>query len=358
MYRNTYVKVYLDHIKRNVETMIQTFPDYQYYFAVVKADCYGHYGERPIQKMIEAGCNYLAVSSLDEAMAVRKQFPSIPILCLEPIAVSDIEVAFSNHITLTICSLEEADEISHCPYKGKVHLKVNTGMNRLGFSSKEDLQAVYQILKKSKTIEIEGIYTHIYDAMNEEKTKKQFTRFEESTSMLPLSDIPIVHVTASEATERYPKLPFVNGCRFGIMMYGFTTSDQLQLESTFTVESEVLQIQQLHLHETVGYDGIYEAKEEGELIAVVAIGYADGIIRANRGRSVYIHGRPYPIVGNICMDMLFVRVDESVQVHDLVQVIKDKEHILEIAHMLHTVPHEVLTSISKRVPRIYIESKK
>ena len=94
MYRNTYVKVYLDHIKRNVETMIQTFPDYQYYFAVVKADCYGHYGERPIQKMIEAGCNYLAVSSLDEAMAVRKQFPSIPILCLEPIAVPISKLLF------------------------------------------------------------------------------------------------------------------------------------------------------------------------------------------------------------------------------------------------------------------------
>lgn len=93
------------------------------------------------------------------------------------------------------------------------------------------------------------------------------------------------------------------------------------------------------------------------MIAVVAIGYADGIVRANRGRSVYIHGRPYPIVGNICMDMLFVRVDESVQVHDLVQVIKDKEHILEIAHMLHTVPHEVLTSISKEFLEFILNQK-
>lgn len=354
MYRNTVARIYLNHIENNVKKMIQAFPNYQYYFAVVKADCYGHYGEKPIQKMIDAGCNYLAVSSLDEALEVRQHFSDIPILCLEPINLRDIEIASQNHITLTIAS-DEIDAYLNGTSKVKVHLKVNTGMNRLGFSSKEILQKCYQRLKANSNIEIEGIYTHIYDAVNQQRTERQFQLFQELTSLIPIDCFPIVHVTASEATELYPKLPFVNGCRFGIMMYGFTKRNDLQLESTFTVESEILQIQTLHKNDTVGYDGIYQATEEGEKIAVVAIGYADGIVRANCGRFVYIHDKKYPIVGNICMDMLFVRVDDTVHKHDKVVVIKDTAHILEIAKHLHTVPHEVLCNISKRVPRIYEE---
>lgn len=353
MYRNTYVKISLNNIKRNVEKMISTFPDYQYYFAVVKADSYGHYGNRPIEKMIEAGCNYLAVSSLDEAMQIRNYFSDIPILCLEPISTEYIPVAAENNITLTISSTEIEEYLKQLPHKLKVHLKVNTGMNRLGLSTKEELSKCYNRLKQNRQIEIEGIFTHIYEATNELKTKRQFKCFEDLTTTIPLDTIPIIHITASEATELYPKLPYVNGCRFGIMMYGFSKTNKIKLDSTFTLISEVIQIQTLNKNDTVGYDAAYQATEDKERIAIVSIGYADGITRANTGRIIYINEKEYSIVGNICMDMLFVKVDEQVSVHDKVYIIKDVEHIKTIANHLHTVPQEVMCNISKRVPRVY-----
>lgn len=356
MYRNTKVIVYLNNLRENVRKMKQTYPFYQYYFGVVKADSYGHYGEKPIQAIIDGGCNYLAVSSLDEALEVRKHFSNIPILCLEPIEAEFISIAAQNHITITIDNIDDLRDLLKQSFSQlKVHIKLNTGMNRLGFSKREEVNLCYQTLKHDIRIQVEGIYTHIFHALNEETTKKQFTMFEYLTNDIPFDEIPIVHITASDATALYPKLPYVNGCRFGIMMYGFSQDKSISLASTFTVTSEVLQIQTLQKGDTVGYDGIYRATEDKEKIAVVAIGYADGIVRANSGRYVYIHDQKYPIVGNICMDMLFVRVDDRVKEHDEVVIIKDVEHINEIACYIHTVPHEILCSISKRVPRIYKE---
>lgn len=356
MYRNTKVIVHLNNIRENVRKMKQAYPFYQYYFGVVKADSYGHYGEKPIQAIIDGGCNYLAVSSLDEALEVRKHFSDIPILCLEPIESEFISIADQNHITITIDNMDDLKDLLKQSFAQlKVHIKLNTGMNRLGFSKREEVNMCYQMLKHDIRIQVEGIYTHIFHALNEETTKKQFTMFEYLTKDISFNEIPIVHITASDATALYPKLPYVNGCRFGIMMYGFSQDKNISLASTFTVTSEVLQIQTLQKGDTVGYDGVYQATEDKEKIAVVAIGYADGIVRANSGRYVYIHDQKYPIVGNICMDMLFVRVDDRVKEHDEVVIIKDVEHINEIACYIHTVPHEILCSISKRVPRIYKE---
>lgn len=354
-YRKTYVKINLQHIENNVKLLIQKNAGYQYYFGVVKADCYGHYGPKPIQAMIDGGCNYLAVSSLDEAIAVRKFFEEIPILCLEPIAVENLKVASQYHITITVGSMNYLKELENVDDYLTVHIKVNTGMNRLGFSHREEITKAYYRLIQKENIKLEGIYTHIYDASDEERTNRQFELFQKFTASIPLKNIPIVHLTASDATTLYPKLSFANGCRFGISMYGFTLDQHLKLQSTFQVVSEVIQIQTLQKGDCVGYDGIYQATTNGERIAVVSIGYADGIVRSNTGRYVYIHNKKYPIVGNICMDMLFVKVDESVVEHDEAIVIKDVEHIYEIAKFLNTICHEVMCNISKRVPRLYKE---
>ena len=152
----------------------------------------------------------------------------------------------------------------------------------------------------------------------------------------------------------YDKPDFVNGCRLGIIMYGFTTEKILGLPSTFRLISEVVKINELQKGDTLGYNGAFEA-EENTKIAVVSIGYADGVIRKNTGRMVYINDKPYEIVGNICMDMMFVKVDDEVQVHDEVEVLRDNEHIEEVAKYLDTIPYEILCSVGKRVPRIYIE---
>ena len=350
MYRNTYVEVNLSSIKNNVKKLIEKYSNYKYYFGVVKADCYGHNGNDTVKTIIDAGCNYLAVATLDEAMEIRKDIKDIPILCLGIIDKKYIPICIENNITITISNLDYIKELDSYDNL-KVHIKVNTGMNRLGVSSKNEFNEVYKLIKE-KNLLLEGVYTHIYNVGDNNDTINQFNTFEIITSDIDLNSIPIVHVGASEATEFYPKKEYANGCRLGIAIYGLIDYPDIEFDSTFSLYSEVIQINKVDSG-TVGYNGTYKANND--LIAVVPIGYADGIIRKNTGRFVYINNKPYKIVGNVCMDMLFVKVDESVKVGDKVTIIKDIEHIKEIANHLDTITYEVICSISKRVPRIHIK---
>lgn len=350
MYRKTYVEVNLSHIKNNVSKIIKKYHEYQYYFGIVKAGCYGHQNQ-VIQSVIEGGCNYLAVALLEEALEIRKQFPKIPILCLGIITSDEVELCVQNQITITINSLEMAKQLLqvNCTHL-HVHIKLNTGMNRLGISSLKELKEVMRVLENH--VFIEGIYTHIYDAKIKERTEKQLAKFQELLTNIEYQKIPIIHVFASEALTNYLKIDYINGCRLGIIMYGFTSNSSLKLESTFSLYSIVLQIQDLEKGETVGYNGAYIAKEK-ERIAIVPIGYADGVIRKNTGRNVYINEKPYPIVGNICMDMLFIKIGDDIKVGDKVVLLKDNKHIEEVAQYLETIPYEIMCMISSRVPRIY-----
>lgn len=373
LHRNTYLEINLKNIKENVEKIKKKYDNYKYYFAVVKADAYGHGEVETARACIDGGCNYLAVATLDEALNIRKEIKDIPILCLGVIPSKYIKICKEQNITITISSLDYAKELvsgltkanaldnikltekceKGCNINGlKAHLKVNTGMNRLGISNQEELEQAIEIIKEQGIV-LEGIFTHIYEAENKRNYNKQIEKFEELVLNIDLSAIPIVHVSASEALVNYKKLDFVNGTRLGIIIYGFTDKKELNLQSTFRVCSEVIQINDLENGDIVGYNGLYKANEN-EKIAVVPIGYADGIIRKNTGRDVFINNTRYPIVGNICMDMLFVKVDDTVRLHDKVELLKDINHIIEVSNHLETIPYEILCSISKRVNRIYI----
>ncbi len=351
MYRDTYVEVNLNNLKYNVQELIKKYNNYKYYFGVVKADCYGHDNNLAVKTIIEAGCNYLAVATLDEAIEIRKDIKDIPILCLGIIDEKYIQTCIDNNVTITISNLEYLNNLD-LNKQLKVHIKINTGMNRLGINNKKEFNEVYNKIKNSNLI-LEGIYTHIYNATNKEETMNQYKVFEEITSDIDLKDIPIVHVGASEATEFYEKREYANGCRLGISMYGLIDYEDFDFKSTFSLYSKVIQINEVE-NGTVGYNGTYKVNDK-EKIAVVPIGYADGIIRKNTGRNVYINDKAYKIVGNICMDMLFVKVDDTVKVGDKVAIIKDIEHIKEIAKHLDTITYEVTCSIGKRVPRKYIK---
>lgn len=352
-YRQTYVEVNLKQIEKNISKIIKKYNDYKYYFGVVKADCYGHDTNRVVKSVIKGGCNYLAVSSLEEALQIRKSIKDIPILCIGIILKEYLDICCENNITVTIPSLEYAMEIpKKLSKKLKCHIKIDTGMNRIGIKNKDELEYTYHILKE-RGFNIEGLFTHIYDASNSRKSKKQFQVFEKLTENIPLNDIPIIHLAQSETLTNYPMLPYVNGCRLGIIMYGFTNDETLDLKSTFSLKSQVIQIKELKKNETVGYGGVYKAKND-EIIGIVAIGYADGIIRKNTGRYVYINNREYKIIGNICMDMLMIKIDEYVSLYDEVEIIKDIEHMNTIAKHLNTIPYEIMCNITKRVPRKYI----
>lgn len=351
-YRDTYAVINLKNIQDNVKKIINKYNIYDYYFGVVKADCYGHNDLKVVDAIIKGGCNYLVVALLEEALEIRKQFKSIPILCLGIIPTTYLNIAEENNITITINSLEYAKEVVDTKLKNlKIHIKINSGMNRLGISSKEEFIDTYNLLEKNN-IFVEGIYTHIYNASNIEDTKKQFNIYKTFTNDIDKKKVPIFHIAASEALTNYEKMDFVNGCRLGIIMYGFTENKSLDLKSTFSVYSKIIQINYLKKGDTLGYSGAYTAKND-EKIGVVCIGYADGIIRKNTGRYVYINDKPYKIVGNICMDMLFVKIDDDVKVNDKVVILKDINHINEVSNYLDTIPYEILCEIGKRVPRLY-----
>lgn len=353
MYRNTYVQIDLQNIKENVQKIIKRYSNYKYYFGVVKADCYGHDDVKTVKAIIDGGCNYLCVATLEEALEIRKKIEDIPILCLGVILKDYIDICKTKNITVTIPSLEYVKKLKNENIENlKVHIKINTGMNRLGIKESEELKEVYKILEKKKA-NIEGIYTHIYEANNKQKYDIQIEKFEELLEDIPKERIPIIHTSASEAMSNYNKIDDVNGCRLGIIMYGFTENKELNLKSTFSLKSQIIQINNLKPGETVGYNGKYIAKEN-EKIAVVSIGYADGILRKNTGRTVFINEKEYKIVGNICMDMLFVKIDDTVKLYDTVEILKDIEHIESVAKYLDTIPYEVMCSIGKRVPRKYI----
>lgn len=354
MNRNTYVEINLKNMEENIKRIIKKHHHYKHYIGVVKADCYGHYGnKKTIKTILNGGCDYLAVATLDEAIEIRKDNKEIPILCLGIIPLIHLDKCEKYQVTLTIPNLAYAKKlITAKDKKLKVHIKINTGMNRLGIKDKKELTETYKLLKQNK-ITIEGIYTHIHSPLNKESTNAQFKTFEEITSDIDLKSIPMVHIGASETTLYYDKPLYVNSCRLGIAMYGLVESKEIKFLSTFSLCSEVIEINEVE-NDIIGYNAAYKATGK-EKIAVVAIGYADGIIRKNTGRFVYINDKKYHIVGNICMDMMFVKVDDSVNIGDKVVVIKDINHIKEIAKYLDTIPYEVICTISKRVPRIYID---
>lgn len=259
MYRNTYIEVNLKNIESNVREIIKKYDDYKYYFGVVKADCYGHNDIETVNAIIKGGCNYLAVATLEEALEIRKQITDIPILCLGIIPLEYIDICEKNNITITISNLEYLEKLIINENRSlKVHIKVNTGMNRLGTNNKEEFNKIYEIINKSQ-LTLEGIYTHIFNAINQNDTNKQFSKFQEITEDIDLNEIPIVHICASDATMMYKKLPYANGCRLGINMYGLIENTEIPLLPTFSLYSEVIQINTVE-NETVGYSRKLQSK--------------------------------------------------------------------------------------------------
>ena len=347
-YRNTYVDVNLKNLNYNIKKIINHYNGYKYYIGVVKADSYGHYSNKVVNEIIESGCNYLAVSSLDEAVEIRKDF-NIPILCLGVIKENYIKVCEENNIDITITNIEYLNKVKD--YKVNVHIKIDTGMNRLGTKTKEEFNKMYNAIKESN-LNLKGIFTHIYNASNQEKTINQIEKFKKITSDINLNDIDMVHISQSDTLSNYEKIDICNGCRLGIIMYGLN-DDKLELKNTFNLHSEIIEIKHLKPGESVSYNGIYKSKDN-EIIGIVSIGYADGVNRRLKGANVYINDKKYQIIGNICMDMLMVKIDNTVKLGDKVYIYKDNNHIKYLSNYLDTIPYELICNISKRVERNYI----
>lgn len=385
MQRKTYAVIDSNILEKNVKEIKNKYPDYKYYFGVVKNNCY-HHGMKSIVSLIQAGINYLAVSSLEEAIQARHYTTEIPILCLEVIDLEFIDDVINYDITLTVESLEYFKKLCERDLYSalKIHLKLDSGMHRLGFLDKEEIKEVVDKINSSSKMILEGIYSHFATSgITDAYWDKQVENFLEITSLIDLEKIPIVHFGRSLTLVNHPKLSFCNGIRLGIVLFGFsqnritgkgiknklrvlkrkclqkknkcsetTLENNLQLQEAFSLYSTVMSSRKVIENDRVGYN-TYKIKEEGYILTI-PIGYADGVTKEYG--FVYIDENPYPIVSD-CMDMIMVFSEKEISVGTLVEIIGPHQRIKDLCKRLSTNSYHLLNLISNRVTRVHKKEK-
>ena len=244
-------------------------------------------------------------------------------------------------------------------------------MGRLGFKNSNEVYEIVEKIRKRDDICLEGIYTHFAD---NKKIDKQINKFLEVTSLINLKEIPIVHLGKSGTLLNFKKIPFANGIRFGLIMYGYNPNNEykhtiiskllkkdfnkpFEYKSAFKLYSEIVQIKKLKKGEKVGYNGNYKAKED-IVIGIVPIGYSDGYMRTNKNSYVVINNKRYQVIGDVSMGMIAVKLDNGVKIYDKVTLIGERISIFEVAYHNHTIIYEIMCLINNNVPRILVEKGK
>lgn len=378
MYRNTYAAIHAETLTENIRHIREYYPDYKYYFGVVKGNAYGH-GMQAVNALIAGGVNYLATATLEEAEKVRSYNTDIPILCLEPVSSQFVADAYRLNVTLTVHRLDYLQMlIKTAPAGLKIHLKIDSGMNRLGFKSANDVEQAVQLIREDGRLVLEGIYTHLATSgLNDPYYDRQLATFYSLTAGIDLSAIPIVHIDRSLTLVHHKKADFINGTRLGICMYGFAQStpaphgirklirrwrlrnmhisepifeNRLQLKTALAFYTEIIDVKKVKEGEFVGYGASFIAPYD-MTVATAAAGYYDGV-SANL-RQVCVNRKPCDIIGEMCMDMMLIEVPEETQVGDTVEIFGENIPISQAAKSSGLSAYRLLTGISARVPRIY-----
>lgn len=375
--KRTWAEIDLDALAHNYGTLTKNLPETCRFLGVVKADGYGH-GAVPVSKKLEQlGAGYLAVSNLEEAKQLRNGGVELPILILgyTPPELAGEEARLQ--ITQEVHSLAYGQALSGHLAPGenlKVHLKIDTGMSRLGFfaydhpNTIEELAAVWKL----PGLQVEGMFMHfaVSDTPGEDAyTQLQHDRFMNVVEKLEKRGIrpEILHCANSGATIAYPQFHY-DMIRPGIATYGLDPSGDLRgvadLMPLMSLKTTIAAIRDFDEGITVSYGRTYETPEPRR-IAVCPIGYADGLPRRLSGNVHFLlHGKAVPVVGRICMDMCMVDITDvpEAQVGDTVTVI-GRDGLLENtwddwADQLGTISYELVCGINKRVPRLYFENGK
>lgn len=334
---------------------------------VIKAFSYGS-DAVAIARLLEGlKVDYLAVSYTQEGIDLRKAGISMPIMVLHPqiasfkeLIASRLEPAIYNKRSFIAFCLALEKEKTH---KYAIHLKCNTGMNRLGFRE-SDLEELTGLLRTCKdSVEIKSIFSHLAaseDVHERDFTMQQLDLFKKMNEKITmeLPHKPLMHIANTAGILKYPEARF-DMVRLGIGLYGFGNIplETAKLKNVLNLKTKISQIQVVPGGETVGYNRTYHAVKESK-IAILPIGYADGMKRiwSNGRAEVSIHGKKAPVVGKICMCITMVDVTEIDCVEgDEVIIFNCQDHVLALAKSADTIPYEILTSISQRVVRKVIE---
>ncbi|MBD1382149.1 alanine racemase [Metabacillus arenae] len=368
-YRDTWAEINLDAIDENIKNMKKHIGTEQSLIAVVKANAYGHGDIQVARTALEAGAAMLAVAFLDEAISLREAGVISPILVLGAIRPKDVQIAIQYNVIATAISLQWLKEAAGHIREGKLnyHLKLDTGMGRLGVRDKEEVNDVIQFNSKQKNLVLSGAFTHFAtaDEINTDYFDEQYKKLLNLIEAFDL-DKMIIHCGNSATGLRFPEKLF-NSVRFGISMYGLSPSNEIKpelpfpLKEAFSLHTKLVHVKTIHAQEKVSYGATYSASDE-EWIGTVPVGYADGWIRRLRDSDVLVNGKRVPIVGRICMDQFMVRLPENIKVGTVVTLIGHQEQefisIDEVAERLDTINYEVPCTITSRVPRVYLKKNK
>lgn len=366
-HRDTWAEVNLDNIFENISSMKNRLRNGVSLFAVVKANAYGHGDYEVAKTALEAGADFLSVAFLDEALALRKKGILAPILVLGASRPESAALAADNGISVTVFDvtwLEKAKDLLKPGQVLQVHVKVDSGMGRIGIRDKGQLLKVESLLNGETCFNFQGIFTHFATA-DEIKTdfyEKQLASFKGMLSAL-IRRPEYIHAANSAASLRFSD-PESNAIRMGISMYGLSPSMEMKpilpfpLKQAISLRTKMVAVKQLTKGESVSYGATYTA-EGDEWIGTLPIGYADGWIRKLQGQEVLVDGSRVPIVGRICMDQCMVKLPRSYPVGTEVTLIgSDGDESItvdEVAAKLETINYEVTCMIGARVPRVYIK---
>ncbi|MEK4487432.1 alanine racemase [Psychrobacillus sp. FSL H8-0484] len=361
-YRPTFIEINLQAIESNLKHLKDTLPKHTNIIAVVKANAYGHGDIEVANAALQAGAIQLAVATPEEALHLRDAGITAEILVLGASPATFLQEAFERNITLTAYSLEWLLATRHFNNPLKLHIKIDSGMGRIGFTEAEELTKALDFIQKRNWLKVTGVFTHFSTADEEDQQyfMDQVTKFERLLDLFKEKPA-VVHTSNSAAALLYPSQRW-DAVRFGISMYGIAPSSWVNkqlpfpLEKALSLHTEVVHVKKVNKGTTIGYGAMYIADSD-EWIATLPIGYADGLLRKLHTQSVLINGKRMPIVGKICMDQCMVRVDEKVNVGEKVVLLGNQMNeeisIEEWANTLDTIPYEICCTFSTRIPRIY-----
>ena len=361
----TVLKVNLSALVDNVRYFRSKLKPTTKLTCMVKAFAYGA-GSVEVSKALQASglVDYLAVAVADEGVELRRAGITLPIIVMDP-EVAAMELILENNLEPNVYSHQSLKNvIAVAEAKGlegvPVHIKIDSGMHRLGFY-KEDIPWLIDRLTHQKEVEVRSVFSHLAGSDEEQFddfTLGQIKYFNECAEELKnglegRGKGIMKHICNSAGIERFSQYQF-DMCRLGIGMYGFSFAGA-QLRNVCTLETTILSVKTVKAGETIGY-GRHTKLNEDRVIAVIPIGYADGFDRrfSNYGGEVWVRGKRCPIVGNVCMDQAMVDVTGTdARPGDIAQVFGDKMPLEELADKLGTITYEILTSVSRRVQRIY-----
>lgn len=374
-YKRVYASVNLDAIRKNMEAMKANIADTTMLCGVVKADGYGH-GSVPVAKAVEDLVWGYAVAAVEEGLVLRAHHITKPILVLGYVPEESFSVLIEKEIRYTISEWKEAVVLSNIAQElGKnayVHIKMDTGMGRIGIRSSEEVLVLAKKLNTLPNIQIEGIFTHMATADMEDKTgaKKQIQMFKQTLQLLKDNgiSIPICHCSNSAGIIDLREAN-IDMVRAGIALYGLYPSEEVKKENVplipaLELKSIITYLKTVPEGTPIGYGATYITDKETK-VATVSIGYGDGYPRtlSNKGYAL-VRGQKAPIIGRVCMDQFMMDVSHisDVQEGDVVTLIgKDQNEqitVEELAQLAGTFNYEFVCDLGKRIPRVYIKDGK